>query len=175
MGDLRGLKRDLWEGGHRVPLIVRYPGVVPQGIVNNQLICQTDILATVAGLAGIKLPDNAGEDSFDQSPGFKNGDKGVTARNHLVIHTINGSYAIRYKNWMLIEAKSGEVSKEPGWIKQKKNLQPESTEMILYDLEKDPGETTNIYNAYPAKVAELKSLLDGIRKKKNSRFMMMNI
>lgn len=175
MGHLRGLKRDLWEGGHRVPFIVRYPGVVPQGIVNNQLICQTDILATVAGLAGITLPDNAGEDSFDQSNSFKNGESGVTVRDHLIVHTITGSYAIRYKNWMLVEAKSGEVSKEPDWIKHKKNLQPDSTEMVLYDLIKDPGETTNLFNLYPAKAAELKSLLDKIRKEKSSKLMIMNL
>ena len=169
MGNLRGLKRDLWEGGHRVPFIVSYPGVVPPGTVNDKLICQTDIIATLAGLAGFSLPDNSCEDSFDQSSGFKNPGISSTARDHLISHTINGSYSIRYKNWVLIEAKSGEVSKEPDWIKQKINMQSESTEMILYDLEKDPGETTNLYNEYPAKVAELKSLLDGIRKKKNSR------
>jgi len=169
MGALRGLKRDLWEGGHRVPFIVKYDGVIPAGTVNDHLICQTDILATVAGLIGISLPDDAGEDSFDNSRMLKSRRKGIPGRDHLVHHTINGSYAIRMNNWLLIEAESGDVSKEPDWLRKSRNLKADSTEMILYDLHKDPGETTNLYTMYPQKAAEMKSLLDRIRKEKSSK------
>lgn len=173
MGDLRGLKRDLWEGGHRVPFIIKYPGVVRAGTVSNHLICQTDILATIAGLTGISVPANEGEDSFDLSSILKRGEKGGPVRNHVVHHTINGSYAIRSENWLLIEARSGEVSREPDWLKQMKNYHPDSTAMVLYDLDKDQGETTNLFNEYPVKAAELKSLLDRIRKEGKSKSFVM--
>ncbi len=66
-GGLRGVKRDIWEGGHRVPFLVRWPGVIESGLVNDALISQIDLMATLANIIGIELPEDAAEDSYDLS------------------------------------------------------------------------------------------------------------
>ncbi len=163
MGSLRGLKRDLWEGGHRVPFIVRYPGRVPAGSECDQLVCQTDIMATIAAFTGIEIPDNAGEDSFDLSGIFTGRIKGKYVRESIVHHAINGNFAIRQGNWKLVEAATADVSNEPDWISQNHYNKPDTTPMVLYDLSKDPGETKNLYAINPEKVNELKTLLNTVR------------
>lgn len=168
MGDLRGLKRDLWEGGHRIPFIVRYPGVVPAGSVSSELICQTDLMATIAGIVGISLPENAGEDSFNMINVFKGNLSEKPVRDYIIHHSPNGNFAIRKDNWVLFEATSGGVSKEPVWIKQKFNYQPDTTPMVLYDLNNDIKERRNLYTEYPDRANELKALLDKSRKEGRS-------
>ena len=64
-GPLRGLKRDLYEGGHRVPFVVKWPGVVKPGTVSDALISQVDLMATIAAIVGYKLPANTAHDSYD--------------------------------------------------------------------------------------------------------------
>lgn len=164
MGNLRGLKRDLWEGGHRIPLIVKYPGVVPAGEVCSELICQTDLMATIAGFLNIILPENVGEDSFNMVKVFKGESFEKPIRDYIIYHSPIGSFAIRKDKWVLIEATSGEVSKEPDWIKKKFNYQKDTTSLILYDLSNDIKETRNLYTNYPEKVNELKALLEKTRK-----------
>jgi arylsulfatase A len=168
MGDLRGLKRDLWEGGHRVPFIVRFPGVVPAGSVRSEIICQTDLMATIAAFAGINIPENAAEDSYDMSKLLKGETSAQPVREYIVYHAINGKFAIRKKNWLLIESSTGEVSTEPEWIKQMFNYQSDTTEMVLYNLDTDPKENKNLYTEYPEKVHELSLLLEKIRTDRRS-------
>ena len=67
MQSLRGVKRDLWEGGHRVPFLARWPDKIPAGTVQAEVICLTDLMATIANITGYRLPDNAAEDSYDVS------------------------------------------------------------------------------------------------------------
>lgn len=71
MGPLRGVKRDLWEGGHHVPFLVRWPGVTAKGDVNDGLLSQIDLYAAIAALAGAQIPAGSAEDSFNQLPLFK--------------------------------------------------------------------------------------------------------
>ena len=163
MGNLRGLKRDLWEGGHRVPFIVRYPDVVPAGSISNEIICQTDLMATIAAFIGITLPENAGEDSFNLIRVFKGDKMAKPVRGYIIYHAPNGSFAIRKENWLLIEATTGEVSTEPDWIKQKFNYHTDTTPMVLYNLSNDLKEKTNLLKDYPEKVIELKGLLEKTR------------
>jgi arylsulfatase A-like enzyme len=164
MGDLRGLKRDLWEGGHRVPFIVRYPGQVPPGSVCTEIICQVDLMATIAAFTNINLSGDAGEDSYDMSKVFMGQKSEMPMREYVVHHAINGKFAIRKENWLLIEANTGEVSKEPDWIKKRFNYQHDTTEMVLYDLNSDSKESKNLFAENPEKVKELKSLLEELRK-----------
>jgi len=164
MGELRGLKRDLWEGGHRVPFIVRYPGKVKAGTVSNELICQVDLMATIAAFTGINVPDDSGEDSFDMSRVLMGLASEKPVREYLVHHAINGKFAIRKDNWLLIEATTGEVSKEPFWIKEQFNYQPDTSEMVLYNLANDFKEKRNLFGESPEKVNELKSILEKTRK-----------
>ncbi|MEX0314628.1 MAG: arylsulfatase [Allomuricauda sp.] len=163
MGDWRGLKRDLWEGGHRVPFIVKYPGKIQKNSINNNLVSQVDILATVADIVEYELPENAAEDSKDFSKGLFTEEKPAN-RDELVYHAVNGKFAIRKGDWVLIENETGSVTKEPKWIKEKNNSQPDNTPLVLYNIKEDPGEQENLYTQFPDKVKELQMLLDKIKR-----------
>ena len=105
-GPLRGYKFDVWEGGHREPFIVRWPGVVKPGSVCGQLVHQADILRTLADILGTKLPDNAGEDSFSLLPLLKGEDKPI--RPHAVSCAGAGTPGVRKGDWKFIPGtKSG--------------------------------------------------------------------
>lgn len=162
MGDWRGLKRDLWEGGHRVPFIIKYPGRIDKNSTNHNLTSQLDIMATLAKVVGYSLPENAGEDSRDFSADLFYADK-KAHRKSLVYHAVNGKYAIRKGDWVLIENNTGSVTKEPQWVKEKNNSQPDETPLVLYNLAKDPFEQENLFESRPEKVNELQLLLDKIR------------
>lgn len=162
MGDWRGLKRDLWEGGHRVPFIVKYPGRITQNSVNHNLTSQLDIMATLASIIRFTLPDDAGEDSRDFSSGIFS--QGNTAhRTSLVYHAINGKYAIRKGDWILIENNTGSVTKEPQWVKDINKSQADTTAMVLYNIVDDPFEQNNLYLDHPDKAKELIADLNKLR------------
>jgi arylsulfatase A len=95
----RGYKSDLWDGGHRVPFLVRWPGKVRPGSKSDALVCLGDLMATCAEIVGAKLPDNAGKDSVSIMPALLNPNKPV--RETIVSHSINGRFAIRHGNWKL--------------------------------------------------------------------------
>ncbi|MEA2735174.1 MAG: arylsulfatase, partial [Humisphaera sp.] len=106
--NFRGYKADIWEGGHRVPFIVRWPAVVKPGTQSEQVICLGDFLATCAAITGTTLPDNAGEDSISFLPALRGGgiDSGggganMKPRDAIVHHSINGNFAIRQGPWKL--------------------------------------------------------------------------
>ncbi len=120
-GLLRGAKRDAWEGGHRVPFIVRWPGRVHAGVVSDHTMCHVDIMATVAAILGEKLADNAGEDSFSMLPVLLNETPSIPTREATVHHSARGKFAIRKGDWVLIEAPSGDdngANGEPPWLKE---------------------------------------------------------
>ncbi len=148
-GQFRGFKADIWEGGHRVPFLVRWPGKVKAGSQNTRLICHTDLMATCADVVGAKLPDNAGEDSVSFLPALLGTDK-PAPRDAVVHHSIQGKFAIRRGQWKLaLCAGSGGWSKGGG---------PESPQ--LYDFDADPGETKNLAAEKPGIVAELTALME---------------
>ena len=91
--NLRGYKADIWDGGHRIPFIARWPGVTKPGSTCGQTICLTDLMATCAGILGAKLPDDAGEDSVSILPLLQGQDRPV--REAVVHHSINGMFALR--------------------------------------------------------------------------------
>ncbi len=108
----RGYKADIWEGGHRIPFIVRWPGRVPAGTRSDDIICLTDFLATCAKIVGEKLPDNAGEDSVSILPDLlQNARKPV--REAVVHHSIEGLFSIRQGNWKLELARVPEAGALP--------------------------------------------------------------
>jgi len=146
--ELRGYKSDIWDGGHRVPFFVRWPGRVKSGSTNAALLCLTDLMATVADLTGTELPDNAGEDSFSFLPEILG--TGRSQRTSAVHHSINGRFAIRESSTKLILC-----SGSGGWSK-------ESTEgdVQLYDMSADIGERTNLAGSRPDDVRRLTALLD---------------
>jgi len=158
MGPLRGVKRDLWEGGHRVPFIVRWPGHVPAGRVENGLVSQIDLFATLAGIVGGEIPADSAEDSLDQRACLTG--TGPSVRETLIHNTSPKGYAIRHGDWVLIDAKTGGVSVVPDWFDEAngyvKNTQPGE----LYNLRDDLAQKHNRYADDPARVSELKSLLE---------------
>ncbi len=98
-GDLHGFKGSLFEGGHRVPFIVRWPSTLPANKENDGLLCLTDIFATISNLVGEKPNNHSGEDSFDLMPLFT---KGKQVRNSLIMHDYSGNFAIRENGWKLL-------------------------------------------------------------------------
>ena len=160
MGPLRGAKRDAWEGGHRVPFIARWPGRIPAGSQSSETICHVDLMATVAALLSVKLPENAGEDSYNILPALLGEKLDAPIREATVHHSAKGHFAIRKGNWVLIDWKTGDDNKEPDWFKKERGYEAHSQPCELYDLRQDLAERRNLCPEQPEKVAELKALLE---------------
>lgn len=153
----RGHKADIFEGGHRVPFIVKWPKNISKGSVSNETICTTDLMATCAEISGYNLASNEAEDSYSLIPLFSQKELDKPFREATVHHSINGSFAIRKDEWKLILcAGSG------GWSFPKPNNK-EAIDTLpkyqLYNLKEDPSETNNLVASNTEKVDELKSLL----------------
>lgn len=166
-GPLRGLKRDIYEGGHRVPFIVRWPGLTKPGTTGEALASQIDLLATFASALDFDLPENAAEDSHDMLP-YLRGEADAIRRTH--IHNTNANqYAIRHGDWLLIDAKTGYSSQGfAAWEKRRGYPADDDATVELYDLAKDLGQRNNVAAKNPAVVEELKSLLKQIREQGHS-------
>jgi len=152
----RGHKADIFEGGHHVPFVVRWPGKVKAGSSSEQVICLTDLLATVAGIVGDTLEANEGVDSYNLLPALLGGQT-AQIREATVHHSINGSFAIRQGKWKFIQCpgSGGWSDPKPG-SPEEEGLPPYQ----LYDLESDIGETTNLIREFPEVADELMQLLE---------------
>jgi arylsulfatase A len=163
-GPLRGLKRDLWEGGHRVPFIVRWPGVVARGAVTSALISQVDLMATLAAAAEVALPPGTAHDSHNLLPVWKA--PATASPRRTIVHNTNANgYAVRHDQWLLIATKTGGVSKVPAWFDPANGYTPHDQPGELYDLSRDLAQRQNLHAAQPAKVAELQAVLAQVRAK----------
>ncbi len=147
-GPLRGYKSDVWEGGHRVPFVVRWPGVVEPGRVCEQLVHQADLLATCAEIVGAKMPQNAGEDSISFLALLEGGDQAV--RDIGVNQSSRGLLAIRKGSWKLIFGPGS-----GGWSKGRDEHPAQ-----LYDLADDLAESENRYADEPEVVSDLTALME---------------
>ncbi|MEJ6727537.1 MAG: arylsulfatase [Akkermansiaceae bacterium] len=159
----RGLKRDIYEGGHHVPFIVKVPGVTKPGSRSDALVSQIDIMATLAAITGYELPDkNAAEDSHDLLPLLK-GDVASVRSTH--IHNTNkNAYAIRDGDWVLVDAKSGYHSpRKKDWEKKHDYPSEERKTPKLFNLKEDIGQRNDLAPNQPDKVKELQALLKKIR------------
>jgi arylsulfatase A len=160
-GPLRGVKRDLYEGGHRVPMVVRWPGVIRPGTVSDALVSQVDLMATVAAVVDFNLPESSAHDSYNLLPVWKAGAR--SPRRSIVHNTFPDAYAIRHDNWLLIANSSGAHSPVPAWFDERygyaKNVHPGE----LYDLSADLAQKHNLYADQPQKVQQLTQRLDQIR------------
>ncbi len=152
----RGLKTDIFEGGHRVPFIVSWEKSIDKAKVSNQIVCTTDFFRTVAELNNAKVDDNVAEDSYSFLSEIT-GKKTIFAKREAIIHhSSDGFFAIRKGNWKLIMCShSGGNGKPKEVSEEAKTLPP----IQLYDLSTDIGETQNIYEKHPAVVKELTDLL----------------
>lgn len=147
MGELRGIKSDIWEGGHRVPFLARWPGKIDGGTTNAQTICLIDFMRTVADVIGVQLPPQTAEDSASFLPVLLgNGAVALTNRAQ-VLESGLGQFGIRSNNWMYIDSSSGDghdPELEPLWFRQtRRYISATPRPALLYDLSGDLGEHTN--------------------------------
>ncbi len=151
----RGHKADIFDGGHRVPFIVRWPGKVPAGTTSGQLVSLVDLTATCADLLDVPLPDDAAEDSVSLLPVLL-GKAERPVREALVHHSISGKFSIRQGRWKLeLCPGSGGWSQPRDPQAARQGLPP----IQLYDMEADVGETRNLQAEHPEVVERLTALL----------------
>src|SRR5262249_3183454 len=151
---LRGTKADIWEGGHRVPFMVRWPGKVQPGTTSEALVCLTDFFATCAEITGTAVPENAAEDSVSFLPALR----GEPAKpTPLGSHSVAGIFASRSGSMKLClpPGSGGWSAPKPG-AAAAKDLPPEQ----LYDLAADRAEARNLIVEQPEKAKELLTLLE---------------
>jgi arylsulfatase A-like enzyme len=159
-GDLRGLKGSIWEGGHRVPFIARWPGKTKPGSVSAETICLTDLLMTSAAIVGADVPDAAAEDSYNILPALLGEAYSEPIREATVHHSGSGVFAIRQGDWKLIVGtKSHGADDAPD---------PDSSGQ-LYNLADDPGEQRDLWDERQDVVAHLSQLLESYQRKGRSR------
>ena len=160
-GPYRGYKCDISEGGHRVPLVVRWPGTVKPGSRSDQLVCLTDWMATCAAMLGATLPDEAGEDSVSLLPLLRGND--TATREDLTVHSYSADVlSIRQGPWKLSLCAGDGVSRRwcneagvPQDLSDPEAIQQGLPPVQLYNLEQDPGETKNLQSDHPEIVRKL--------------------
>ena len=172
MGALRGVKRDLWEGGHRVPFIARWPGKIPAGSVQSEVICLTDLPATIAALIDYPLPADAAEDSYDVRRALFGETIAKPLREATVHHGSQGWFGIRRGGWVLIDHPSGDNNRgrnaEPEWFRRERMAKTHDRQVELFNLQEDPAQRVNLAAAHPEKVEALQSLLERYRREGRS-------
>jgi arylsulfatase A len=154
-GIFRGHKADIFEGGHRVPFILKWPKKVKAGSVIHKTICTTDLLASCADLLGKTLSDNEGEDSFSLLPLFTKETERDYKRTFTIHHSINGSFAIRKGNYKFIFCPGS-----GGWSFPRPGKQEglDLPKFQLYDLKNDPAEESNLFGQLPKIESEMIAL-----------------
>lgn len=161
----RGMKGTNWEGGHRMPFVVRWPNNVRAQSVSNQLICTTDLLATCAEVLGISYGDHVGEDSVSFLPALKEKDIPELKDRAVIHHSDKGVFSVRYGKWKLMfdnfgGSKRGDPRKDEVII--------DNADLLLFDMENDATENVNLASKYPEIVEQLKMKLADVIKKGRS-------
>jgi arylsulfatase A-like enzyme len=151
-GRYRGHKRHIWDGGHRVPFLARWPGHIRAGSTSAEIICLTDLMATAAAITGAQLPYNAGEDSYNILPALTGEKRNRPIREAVVHHSASGAFAIRQGEWKLLLLRAVGDGKPP----DDANLPPAQ----LYNMATDTSETNNVYSKHPDVVRKLTGLLE---------------
>lgn len=155
-GELRGFKGRIYEGGHRVPFIARWPGAIPAATVSGQPMSLVDLMATLAAIIGEELPNNAGEDSFNMLAALEGIKSEPPMRSAIVHHSGGGAFALRDGRWKIVFGRGVE------------RVQPMDGSGYLFDLQADPGETTDLWNEHPAAVGRLTAMMERFREEGRS-------
>ena len=155
----RGQKADIYEGGHRVPLVARWPGVIPAGTISDATICLTDVFATVADCVGATLPAGAAPDSVSMRTVLEGVAPGTQVRQAVVHHSMNGTFAVRSGPWKLATALGS------GGFTAPREVEPgaDGPSATLFHLGDDPEEAHNLFVDWPEEVARLQRELDAVR------------
>ena len=150
-GKLRGQKSRIWEGGHRVPFIARWPKKISAHQVSDQLLCFTDMLASFTVLVGDQIPQGMGEDSINRLPALL-GHPDVS-RPPMIHHTKAMTFALRYEKWKIIFGQQ---------VEGEKRVMPTEGNGFLFDMNKDPFETQNLWDDHPEIVEKLSREFEAI-------------
>lgn len=161
-GDLRGLKRDLYEGGHRVPFIVSWPGKIEAGSRSDEVVNQVDFAATFAEITGYKLSNEEAIDSYNILPVLTGEDYASPLRKATVQNTDKGKYALRQGDWVFINSHSGAAHTESKEYLDHFGLQtfPKDSPGLLFNLKADPRQSKNLYQENPERVTAMSALLE---------------
>lgn len=143
--NFKGGKRDIYEGGHHVPFLMRWPKVIEAGRKAKIPVCQSDFLATIADILGADIPENAGEDSYSLYPVLVSDHYDRDLRGPVIHHSSMGYFAIRQGKWKLNMLRGSGGSLQPRLIQPLAGEAPYE----LYNMEEDPGESTNLYFEHP--------------------------
>lgn len=158
-GQWKGMKADIWEGGHRIPFIVRWPGVVKPGTVSGATTTLANLAATCVDILKAPLTKGSAADSYSILPVLQQRADTVAGQQAVVHHSSQGFFAIRQGPWKMVEKRGS------GGFSPPSQYEPGADEPQgqLYNLEADPMEATNVYDQYPRKVAEMQTLLNSLR------------
>lgn len=154
-GPWRGMKADAYEGGHRIPFIVRWPGKIREGTVSDAPTTLANLFATCADIVGSSVTTR---DSYSILPVLTGASDRVPGQRAIIHHSSMGHFAIREGKWKLID-KNG----SGGFTAPTSEDTQGAPQGQLYDLESDPGEEVDLYGRYPSQVEVLKTLLDQMR------------
>jgi len=155
-GEWRGYKAHIWEGGHREPLIVQWPGRIRPATTTNELACLTDFMATCAAIVNENIPNNAAEDSYNILPVLLGEKMEKPVREDLIHHSSTGVFSIRQGDWKLIMDTQG----SGGWPPPRDDGPKPGTPGQLYNITEDAKEQNNLWDNYPEIVERLKDLLE---------------
>ncbi|MEO1856914.1 MAG: arylsulfatase [Rubritalea sp.] len=161
----RGFKRDQWEGGHRTPFIINWPGKVKPGSTSDQLLSLTDVMRTCAEIVGAQLPADAGEDSYNMLPVWLGKQGDLPVRKYMLQQTHSLALSIRDGQWKYLDHKGsgGNNYKVPGLERYALHESDPQAIGQLYNLKIDPGETTNLYSKQPDRAQRMKAQLEEFR------------
>lgn len=148
MGDWRGKKGRVWEGGHRVPFVARWPGKIAPNTTSEYVFCFTDLLATFADLLDVDLQEGSGEDSFTLLPALLG--QPIDHRPPIIHHS-NSTYALRSGDWKIVFGQGED------------RVRPEEGKGYLFNLENDPSETNDLWNDQPEIVVQLTRKFQAIK------------
>ena len=160
-GKYRGVKRDLFEGGHRVPMIISWPGIIKPGSISHEVVNQVDLAATFAKAIGYSLGKDEAIDSYNLLPVLQ-GEKYKSPLRHATVqNTSPKKFALRQGDWVMINTPSGAAQKEVPYYLKHLKIKPfgHETKCLLFNLKEDPGQRKNLASAYPTKVIKMKNQL----------------
>ncbi len=152
----RGTKADIWEAGHRVPFLAKLPGKITPGSIQDESICLTDVMATLAELTGVEEPTEKALDSYSLLPLLYG--TGKHGRAPIIHHSVAGMFSLRYENWKMVFGNGSGGRQQP-------RGKPFEEPYQLFDLNSDPEETKNVIDSYPEVEKSLSKFLKNIQQK----------
>lgn len=161
-GQFRGVKRDIYEGGHRVPFVIRWPEHIKAGSVSDEVVSQVDLAATFANIINYPLNNREAIDSYNLLPLLKGEPYQKPLRHATVQNTNPKKYALRQGDWVYINTSSGSAKKAPKTYLEhfKLDAYGQGQKGLLFNLKEDPRQSNNLYELHPEKVASMSKLLN---------------